>query len=210
LNYPTCLYQFQNKLSILIPDPTTIKSSYDKLLQKDETTPFPYWAKLWPSAIALTNFLNKNIDLVTNKDIIEIGAGIGLPSLSIAKYARSVLITDHSLDAIDLLDKNITSLGLSNTKANYLDWNNFHNNLVYDLMLLSDVNYVPSNFEKLTKLIIENIENNKVVILATPQRITSGKFIESIQQYIIATNLETINQDEQEVQISISIFKKAI
>ena len=210
MEYPTCIYYYQENDSILIPNPTTIKSSYDKLLQKDVTTPFPYWAKLWPSASALTNFLNKNIDLVTNKDIIEIGAGIGLPSLSIAKYARSVTITDHSLDAIDLLDKNITSLGLSNAKATCIDWNNFPDNLTYDLMLMSDVNYDPSNFKNLTNLIVEKIENDKVVILATPQRITSGKFIESIQQYIIANYLETINQDEQEIQISISIFKKAI
>lgn len=195
--------------SFYIPDQSKLKDTYHHLIKMGDNTPFPYWAKLWPSAIALTTFLNKNIDLVTNKDIIEIGAGIGLPSLSIAKYARSVTITDHSLDAIDLLDKNITSLGLSNTNATCIDWNNFPDNLTYDLMLMSDVNYDPSNFKNLTNLIVENIENDKVIILATPERITSGRFIESIHQYIIATSLETVSQDDQEILISISILKKS-
>jgi predicted nicotinamide N-methyase len=210
LKYPTCLYQSQNKLSILIPDPACIKSTYDVLIQKDANTPFPFWAKLWPASIALTNFLQSNIHWVDNKKVLEIGAGIGLPSFSIATLAKEVLISDHAADAIVLMNQNINHLQLPNTRAACLDWNHFPNDIKADTILLSDVNYAPEQFEQLLNLIKRFIAEGSTIILATPQRIMGVPFVTSLQSNITGSHVCSVIDNEQTIDISILILNNKI
>ena len=49
----------------------------------------PYWAELWPSAIALSRFLFKNSSLIKDKNIIELGCGLGLTSLALYSQNRN-------------------------------------------------------------------------------------------------------------------------
>lgn len=71
----------------------------------NSATLFPFWAKVWPSATALSLFLQQNRDLIKNKRVLEIGAGIGLPTFSIAKHAADITITDYAEDAVILMLK---------------------------------------------------------------------------------------------------------
>ena len=208
MKYPTCLYQSHNKLSILIPEPTSIKATYDKLVQKDANTPFPFWAKIWPSSIALSNFLQANSKLIENKKVLEIGAGIGLPSFSIATTASEVLITDHATDAVELMQENINYLNLVNMRSECIDWNNFPTHITADTIILSDINYAPEQFEPLLNLLIRFIEEGSTLILATPQRIMGVSFIESIQHFIRHSETETVLEKDTEVMISLYVLYK--
>jgi predicted nicotinamide N-methyase len=208
LKYPTCLYQSQKELSILIPDPTSIKTTYDALVQKDANAPFPFWAKLWPASIALTDFLQSNTQWVENKKVLEIGAGIGLPSFSIATLAKEVIITDHASDAIILMNKNSKHLQLTNTSAICLDWNDFPTEMNADTILLSDVNYAPEQFEPLQNLIQRFIAEGSTILLATPQRIMGVPFIKSLQNYILEKHVYSIREHEQPIDISVMVLQK--
>jgi predicted nicotinamide N-methyase len=210
LKYPTCIYHYQNKLSILIPDPASIKSTYDALVQKDANTPFPFWAKLWPASIALTDFLLTNTNWIQNKIVLEIGAGIGLPSFSIAALAREVIISDHAADAIALMNENIKHLQLTNTSAACLDWNHFPNEIKADTILLSDVNYAPEQFEPLHNLLKRFIAEGNTIILATPQRIMGVPFVTSLASYITASHVYSVKESEQKIDISIMILNNKI
>ena len=210
MKYPTCLYQSQNELSVLIPDPSSIKSTYDDLVQKDAATPFPFWAKLWPASIALTDFLQSNTQWVENKKVLEIGAGIGLPSFSIATLAKEVIISDHAADAIVLMNKNINHLQLTNTSAACLDWNHFPNEIKADTILLSDVNYAPEQFEQLLNLLKRFIAEGSTIILATPQRIMGVPFVTSLASYITASHVCSVKENEQSIDISILILNNKI
>jgi predicted nicotinamide N-methyase len=206
LKYPTCIYQYQNKLSILIPEPASIKNTYDALVQKVADTPFPFWAKLWPASIALTDFLQSNTQWVVNKKVLEIGAGIGLPSFFIAKLASEILITDHAKDAVELMHENIKHLKLTKAQAKCLDWNHFPNEIKADTILLSDVNYAPEQFEQLLHLLKRFIAVGSTIILATPQRIMGVPFITSLASYITASHISSVKENEQTIDISILIL----
>jgi predicted nicotinamide N-methyase len=210
LKYPTCLYQSRNKLSILIPDPASIKITYDALVQTDADTPFPFWAKLWPASIALTDFLQSNTKWVENKKVLEIGAGIGLPSFSIATLTSEVLISDHAVDAIVLMNENIKHLQVTNMSAACLDWNHFPNDIKADAILLSDVNYAPEQFEQLLNLLKRFIAEGSTLILATPQRIMGVPFITSLASFITASHVCSVKENEQTIDISILILNNKI
>ena len=54
--------------------------------------------KVWPGSLSLADFLvNKRPDLVLGKDVIELGCGVGLVGLCVAKYCSpsSVVLTDR-------------------------------------------------------------------------------------------------------------------
>ena len=202
------LQYFNQDLNLWIPNLEQIKISYDQELINQPATPFPFWAKLWPASITLTDFLQSNTQWIENKKVLEIGAGIGLPSFSIATLAKEVIISDHAADAIALMNKNINHLQLTNTSAICLDWNDFPTEMNADTILLSDVNYAPEQFEPLQNLIQRFIAEGSTILLATPQRIMGVPFIKSLQNYILEKHVYSIREHEQPIDISVMVLQK--
>jgi predicted nicotinamide N-methyase len=210
MNYQVHKIKIGKELELFIPDPEKIKSTYDDLIKQDPSTPFPYWAKNWASSIALLSFLNNNPNYIHNKNVLELGAGIGLPSLGIAYKAKSIIISDHNNDAIELIGKNIEHLGLTNATGVNIDWNEFPENVIFDVVLLSDINYVPSEFDALWKLFTKLLTDHKTLILATPQRITSGDFLQPLTQFITHTSIEEIVEDNKITLVNIIVLQMPI
>lgn len=64
----------------------------------------PYWAELWPSALALAHVV-AGADL-RGKRVIELGCGLGLPSLAAAAGGAQVVATDWSVQAVRSTEAN--------------------------------------------------------------------------------------------------------
>ena len=105
------------------------------------------------------------------------------------------------------MEKNIKYLQLANTRAACMDWNEFPNEIKADTILLSDVNYVPEQFEPLLKLLKQFIAAGTTLILATPQRMMGAPFITSLQPYIKESHVHSFTENEQSIDISILILQ---
>jgi methyltransferase-like protein 23 len=184
MNYPLQQISFGENQPLFIPDPKQLKPVYEAALAQDASTAFPYWARVWPSALALTEWLQVHPEYVSGKSVLEVGAGIGLPAFSITTLAASVVVSDHDPDAVALMEENIQHLGLHNTQAMLLDWNDIPQSLQADTVLLSDVNYEPAQFDVLLRMFKRFMDAGTVLILASPQRITTGVFAEALEPYI--------------------------
>jgi predicted nicotinamide N-methyase len=82
-------------------------ASADALIDEeafDDDEFLPYWAELWASGVALARALGES-DL-KGKRVLELGAGLGLPSLAAAIRGADVLATDWAEDAVELLRVN--------------------------------------------------------------------------------------------------------
>jgi predicted nicotinamide N-methyase len=89
------------RLSILRPP------SADELIDEaafDEEEFLPYWAELWPSGVALARAVAARD--VGGLRVLELGCGLGLPSLAAALGGADVLATDWAEDAVELLRAN--------------------------------------------------------------------------------------------------------
>jgi len=208
MQYPVQLTQIGAEKAIYIPAYEAVKTIYADLLALDPATPFPYWAKVWPSAIALHNVLQKHPSLIKDKTVLELGAGVGLPALMIADITKSIIIIDYNSEAVELLQKNIAHLQLQNAQAIQLDWNNVPENMKAEVMILSDVNYDPTQFETLTKLIEKFIHQGCTIILSTPQRIMASPFVLALSEFIIAEYLEMVDENGVTKEISILVLSK--
>ena len=95
------------RLSLLRPP------SADALIDEeafDEDEFLPYWAELWPSGLALAGAVAA-LDL-RGARVLELGAGLGLPSLAAAVGGADVLATDWAEDAVELLRANAERNGI--------------------------------------------------------------------------------------------------
>src|SRR5204863_1910177 len=95
------------QLSILRPP------SAEELIDEasfDEEEFLPYWAELWPSGLALARHV-AGLELA-GLTVLELGCGLGLPSLAAALRGADVLATDWAEDAIELLLRNAERNGV--------------------------------------------------------------------------------------------------
>jgi predicted nicotinamide N-methyase len=208
MQYPIQITQIRAKKAIYIPDYEQVKEIYTSLLNLDPSTPFPFWAKLWPSSIALLDVLEAHPHLIQNKHVLEIGAGIGLPSLMMAGVAKSIQISDYDKEAVALLQKNIEHLQIQNAEALQLDWNAIPENIQPDVVLLSDVNYDPAQFDVLIHLIEKFMRQGSTIILSTPQRIMASPFVLKLELYIKERYEAFADENGIQKEISILVLSK--
>ena len=133
----------------------------------------PYWAELWPAATALAEALPERLDGVS---VVELGCGLGLPSLVAAARGADVTATDWAPDAIDLLRRNAARNGLA-LSAEVADWRSFAGS--FDLVLASDVLYEARNVEPLLELLPRLASE---VLLGEPGRPAAAEFLRRAQE----------------------------
>lgn len=194
MHYPNKLTVVQDGLSLYVPIPELVKPTYEDLLKLNINAPFPFWARIWPSSKAMSQFLAIEPEWVRGKKILEVGAGLGLPSFAIAHLATEVIVTDHASEAVSLINKNITHLCFNNMKSMCLDWNDFPDIISADTILLSDVNYAPGAFGPLLTLVGKLMEKGAVIIIATPERIMAAPFVEALQPFIQRSFLHPVEE----------------
>ncbi|MDX6388555.1 MAG: hypothetical protein QOD85_2357 [Gaiellaceae bacterium] len=103
----------------------------------------PYWAELWPAALALAGALPD----VAGLRVVELGCGLGVPALVAAARGAEVIATDWAQEAIHLLRENATRNGLT-MRAEVRDWRDPWDEQ-FDLALAADVLYESRNVEPL-------------------------------------------------------------
>jgi predicted nicotinamide N-methyase len=103
----------------------------------------PYWAELWPASVALAGALPD----VTGLRVVELGCGLGVPSLVAAARGAEVTATDWAVDAIDLLRENAARNTLD-LRVEVRDWREPWTER-FDLVLAADVLYERRNVEPL-------------------------------------------------------------
>lgn len=205
--YPLFNFAISSDLNIKIPDPESIRPVYEKLKLSDARTLFPFWAKCWPSSLAMLSYLKSHPDIINHKLVLELGAGIGLPSFFAAKTASSVIITDYAKEAVELMQINIDALGCKNVKALELDWNNYAGDIPADIVLLSDVNYDERDFESLKLVLKSYLEKGVTILLATPYRINASSFVTYFSLFIQEQELIAVQNKGTEVTIGLFVLK---
>jgi predicted nicotinamide N-methyase len=210
VSFPTQLQRVQigkHLYDFYVPDLKSVQENYYKQKTESKTTPFPYWAKLWPAAIALSEFIDEHKELVEEKNVLELAAGLGLPSLVAARFATTVCCSDYIRDVLSIVEETIKHNALSNMYCRLIDWNQLPPMPSPDVLLLSDINYDESNFEVLQNLIIEFITRGTCVLLSTPQRLVAKRFIEALLPSCNYQEVKEIWDSHQKVFISILVFK---
>jgi methyltransferase-like protein 23 len=190
-------------IQLIVPVQTHIKDLYEK-----GKISFPYWSQVWPSSIALAEFISIHPEMVKEKQVLELGAGLGLPSMIAAHYAKSVICSDHETEAVKLIERSATLNGLENLKAINLDWNDLPADLNTDVLLLSDINYEQAAFQKLATVLEIFLGKGTLVILSTPQRLMAKDFITPLLKDCIKQEEISVVHNKVKTSITILLLKR--
>jgi predicted nicotinamide N-methyase len=142
----------------------------------------PYWADLWPSAVALARKLEVLGPRLSGRRTIELGCGIGLPSVAALVHGARTLATDHYAAALDFARHNARRNTGYDLRTALLDWHAPERHPGrFDLVLAADVLYERRSVEPLALLVPELLEPGGEVLLADPRRSAAPDFVAALE-----------------------------
>jgi len=149
----------------------------EEAFAKDEF--LPYWAELWPSAMALARVVARRP--LTGRRVIELGCGLGLPALAAAAAGGRVLATDWAADAVAMTARNADHNGLAVESAVFR-WADDPAPLgpPWPLVLASDVLYERRNVAPLLDLLPKLVDERGEIWLADPGRAPAGELLDAL------------------------------
>ncbi len=147
----------------------------------------PYWSVLWRSGVALGRELAGSG--LAGMGVVELGCGLGVPSLVAARAGAAVLATDGCAEALELVEQNARENGLHVATA-CVDWG-CADELVargpFDLVLAADVLYERASVALLLSLLPHL---GREVWLADPGRSVAVEFLEHARRdWSVATSV---------------------
>ena len=163
----------------------THPAAADALIDEEEFAQderIPYWADLWPSSVALTRHIFEG-EHMAGRRAVELGCGVGLPSVIALARGADVVATDHYEAALDFTRYNaLVNLGRE-LRTQILDWHTPRTQGLgyFDLVLVADVLYERRNVAALTALIITLLAPGGEVLLADPGRKNAPVFLEGMR-----------------------------
>lgn len=172
------------KIEMYIPDPESVRQKYALEKTRYPETPFPFWARIWPSATALAEYLIGNPGIVKGKRVLELAGGLGLPSIVAAHYAEQVCCSDYIEEAVAVVSQTVWHNRIHNIDCKVYDWYNLPDTLSADVLLLSDVNYAPEVFDQLIMVCEKFLYSGTTIVLATPGRIMAKEFISRLEKWV--------------------------
>ena len=130
----------------------------------------PYGLLLWESAVALARSLHRCPTLVANKQVLELGAGVGLPGLVARSLGAEVWQTDHLTAALEIARLNARANDVSGIRQFTADWARWTDDRLYDVILGADILYERAMQGSVVSIFDRNLAPDGFVLLADPGR----------------------------------------
>jgi predicted nicotinamide N-methyase len=137
----------------------------------------PYWAELWASAVALAH--DVSMRALSGRPTLELGCGLGLPSIAAARAGGRVLATDWSPDAVRATAANaeLNGVEVETMECSWAEPDAIVERGPWPLVLASDVLYERRTVELLLDLLPRLVDERGLVLLADPGRVPAERFL---------------------------------
>jgi predicted nicotinamide N-methyase len=137
----------------------------------------PYWAELWPSALALARVVRRRE--LTDLRVLELGCGLGLPSIVAALGGARVLATDWSPEGLEVAAANAARNGaeLETALVAWAGAEPLVRLAPWDLVLGADLLYEQRNVDQLLALLPRL---GGEILLAEPGRPPAQRFFDEV------------------------------
>lgn len=173
--------------------------------ERDER--LPYWADLWASAIVLANEVaGLRGDGCTS---LELGAGLGLPTLAAASVGFSSTASDYYEDALLFARRNaVRNLGIEVQTA-LVDWRRLPADLGrFDLVLAADVLYERPYAPLVARAVVEALAPNGVGLIADPGRVALNACLDAIREHgATVRERRSVRHEEGSAKHTITLYE---
>jgi len=150
----------------------------------DQTLQLPFWAKIWPTSILLSYYVQRLADS-SQGSLLEIGGGIGLCGLTAAARGMRVCISDSDPDAllfarINILKNNLQDLA----EIARADFTASRLPQRYTYIAGSEVLYREEHYQPLLAFLREHLQSvpEAEIVLARDYRIGAKAFFRAARE----------------------------
>ena len=163
----------------------------------------PFWAKIWPASILLSYYLTSLPEPAADRQIIELGCGIGLAGLFCAARGFNVVLSDNNPDALLFAKINILKNNLQE-KASIMpvDFTLDRLQQKFDYLVGSEIFYRESGYRGLVKFLLFHLKASPhaEVVLSADYRRQAKKFFQAAGKefYIDQKNIGYKEQQQQQ------------
>jgi predicted nicotinamide N-methyase len=150
----------------------------------------PYWIDVWPCAVRLAAYLDGQA--LAGTRVLEVGCGLGLPSLVAALGGAEVLATDVDPDPLACVERSAERLGLSvaTRQADYRDPPADLLRRAFDLVLAADVLYEPECAPALSRLVPRVLAQGGALLVAVSWQDQEHELAERLRADGFVTTVE--------------------
>lgn len=145
------------------------------LVAFEEDERIPYWADVWESAIVLA----EELAAVDGRGLalLELGCGLGLPSLAAAQAGFTVTASDYEPPALEGVRFNAVRNGLDKISTLELDWRALPEDLGrFHRVVAADVLYESHHPAALADVIARTLRPDGIALVADPGRQKAAGF----------------------------------
>lgn len=177
--------------------------------QEDPVSGFPFWTRIWEASIILADLLAQ-VKPDGNREILEIGAGLGVAGLFAAAFGHRVTVTDYDQDALTFAMLSAQLNQLSNVEFQTLDWCAPTLYKSYDYIIGSEVLFNAKLFLPLYGLLKKALAPGGIVYFAHDRnRMSPGQFFELVQKdFKIECKPRVMRADDEEFHIILHRLKR--
>jgi len=130
---------------------------------------WPLFGVIWPSGVMLADFMDSYP--MQGLRILEVGCGLGLPSLVAHRHGADVTASDYHPLAEDFMKKNATLNHLAPVRFQIINWSRIDASLgKFDLIIGSDILYEPDHPRILCRFIERHAADHCTIIMVDPGR----------------------------------------
>lgn len=170
------------ELEIAIRVPPDFDALLDEAARKtpDDVDQIPYYASLWPSAHALAEVLWERRNTLPGRRLLELGCGLGLPSIVAAKLGADVTATDFHPDAGVWCRANAAANHVALT-FHACDWSTPPAWEPFDVVIGSDLIYERRHISALASCVGKLCAADGLALLADPGRDGLAQLTDALQ-----------------------------
>lgn len=156
-------------------------------LEFDRDGRLPYWAELWPSAIAMAQRIATfGKEQNGGRRLLELGCGLGLVSLAAIRAGFDVTSTDYYDEALAFTQLNASHNGLPPPATRLVDWRRFPDDLGrFDWVVASDVLFEKPNIPLIAAAFSRTLAASGRGLLTDPGRPPAAAFAAECERHAL-------------------------
>lgn len=205
MNYPTIIHQRKLGSKLFVVEAIrdldeAIDMLCESLSADEHKDPFapdlcPYFGIFWHASEALGVYLHNHPQLVKGKTVLELGCGLGFPSMVASHLGGDVLATDFHPLVSEFFARNCQHSQVT-SKYQRLNWREEAAGK-YDVVMGSDVLYESQHPSDVARALLKFVKPGGKILLSDPGRNYLPKFLGAMKDAGIRDTVEMVSVGEK-------------
>lgn len=138
----------------------------------------PYWAEFWPAALLLAEQIASWPPVTSDPPpgVLEIGCGLGLPTLVALARGYAVVASDYDADALAFVAESARLNGLAPPALRFVDWRLRYDELRFDRIVAAEILYERRSLAAIAEFIRYHLRPAGEALIVDNNRPTADEF----------------------------------